>query len=60
MFNRRGLITLTALTVTGYISAAATGFDNILAALWMVPAVLLIVGLGVAWRRRRTATAAGA
>ena len=57
MFNRNGLIALGVLTLVGYIAAAATGFDNILAALWMVPAVLLVVGVVVAWRRRRDSAA---
>ena len=60
MFSKNGLVTLAVLTVVGYITAAATGFDNILAALWMVPAVLLIVGGGVAWRRHRAGSAVGA
>jgi len=55
VFTRNGLIALAALTVGLYIAAAATGFDNILAALWMVPAVLLLIGIVVAWRRRRAA-----
>lgn len=53
VFRRNGLIVLAAFTVGLYIAAAATGFDNILAALWMVPAVLLLIGIVVAWRRRR-------
>jgi LPXTG-motif cell wall-anchored protein len=55
LFTRNGLIVLAALTVGLYIAAAATGFDNILAALWIVPAVLLLIGIVVAWRRRRAA-----
>ncbi|MEX2252798.1 MAG: hypothetical protein WD649_01465 [Thermoleophilaceae bacterium] len=56
MFERNGLIALAVLTVIAYAAAAATGFDNILAALWIVPAVLLIVGVIVAWRRRGRST----
>jgi LPXTG-motif cell wall-anchored protein len=55
VFTRNGLIVLAFLTVGLYIAAAATGFDNILAALWMVPAVLLLIGTVVVWRRRRAA-----
>ena len=55
LFTRNGLIVLAALTVGLYSAAAATGFDNILGALWIVPAVLLLIGIVVAWRRRRAA-----
>jgi LPXTG-motif cell wall-anchored protein len=53
VFTRNGLVVLVVLTVGLYIAAAATGFDNILAALWIIPAVLLLVGAVVAWRRRQ-------
>jgi LPXTG-motif cell wall-anchored protein len=43
------------VTVGLYIAAAATGFDNILAALWIVAALLFVIGAVVAWRRRRAA-----
>jgi cytochrome c-type biogenesis protein CcmH/NrfF len=39
--------------MAGYVAAAATGFDNILAALWIVPAIPLVVGVILAWRRKR-------
>jgi LPXTG-motif cell wall-anchored protein len=58
VFTRNGLIALAVLTVALYTAAAATGFDNILAALWMVPAVLLLIGIVVAWRRRRAVSQA--
>ena len=51
-----GLLAIGALTVVLYIAAAATGFDNVLAALWMVPAVLFLFGVALAWRARRQAT----
>lgn len=53
MLTRNHLIALAVLTMAGYVAAAATGFDNILAALWIVPAIPLVVGVILAWRRKR-------
>ena len=43
-------------TLVLYGAAAATGFENILAALWIVAAVLFAIGIAMAWRVRRQAT----
>ena len=56
MSTRTGLLAIGALTVVLYIAAAATGFDNVLAVLWIVPAVLFLIGIVAAWRARRQAT----
>jgi hypothetical protein len=57
VFTRTPLIIGAVAAVALWIAAAATGFDNILALLWIIAAAYVVLGLVVVFVQRRRGTA---